>query len=301
MWRRVNKENLMRAAEIGLGQHHENRTMNVWTVCEDYEVYDEAIVAKYPHFDPKNERSIAGESGRWRGYRPLEETSDLFLKLARLHDEPNFVEAALDFSRAYGMLSVVSVKDGLSMHRMSLRAFQAEAKRAWKVLKLYETVLNSDAVAAQSILYERQNEQTEVVPGSDLEEALFEESGKEGLEEFVLYSALDVALELVNETVRDLCHLEARIFDSDLFTVAVAFPTDPSVVKSAWRFDNLLGAAYLQMYWLMTSGGTIARCDYCGRVMSLTRPHPEGRKRRRDKRFCDDACRQAHHRAKRKS
>lgn len=287
----------MRAAEIGLGQHHENRMMNVWGVCEDYEVYDKAIVAKYPHFDPKNERSIAGESGRWRGYRPLEETPDLFLKLARLHDEPNFTEAALDFSRAYGMLSVVSVKDGLSIDRMSLRAFQAEATRAWKVLKLYETVLNSDVVAAQSILYE-QEERTNLVPESELEAVILQESGEEVLEEYVLHGALEIALKLVNKTVRELCYVEARISYSDPFTESILFPTDPSVVKSAWRFDNLLGAAYLQMYWLLTSGGTIARCDYCGRVMSLTRPHPEGRKRRRDKRFCDDACRQAHHRAK---
>ena len=66
-------------------------------------------------------------------------------------------------------------------------------------------------------------------------------------------------------------------------------------------FDNLLGAMYLQMYWLMTSSDSIARCEHCGWVILLGRPHPEGRKRRSDKRFCDDACRQAHHRSKKQS
>jgi hypothetical protein len=42
----------------------------------------------------------------------------------------------------------------------------------------------------------------------------------------------------------------------------------------------------------------VTRCEYCGRIISLALSHPEGRKRRRDKRFCDDACRQANHRAK---
>jgi adenine-specific DNA-methyltransferase len=51
---------------------------------------------------------------------------------------------------------------------------------------------------------------------------------------------------------------------------------------------------------ILTSGGDLVRCEHCRRVISLARPHPQGRKRRRDKRFCDDACRQAHHRSKKK-
>jgi hypothetical protein len=65
----------------------------------------------------------------------------------------------------------------------------------------------------------------------------------------------------------------------------------PSAVKLIWSFDDLLGAMYLQMYWILTSGGNLVRCEHCKRVISLARPHPQGRKRRRDKRFCDDACR----------
>jgi hypothetical protein len=72
-------------------------------------------------------------------------------------------------------------------------------------------------------------------------------------------------------------------------------------VTAGWNFESLLGAMYLQMYWLMASGSEIARCEYCGLLLSLARPNPEGRKRRSDRRFCGDACRQAHHRAKKKS
>ena len=76
---------------------------------------------------------------------------------------------------------------------------------------------------------------------------------------------------------------------------------DPSEVTAQWRFKSLLGAMYLQMYWLMAAGSELTRCENCGRLISLARPSPESRKRRRDKRFCDDACRQAHHRSKKKS
>jgi hypothetical protein len=44
------------------------------------------------------------EELHWRSYDPLEETPDLFLKLARLHQEPNFERAVLTFSHTYGVL-----------------------------------------------------------------------------------------------------------------------------------------------------------------------------------------------------
>jgi len=66
-----------------------------------------------------------------------------------------------------------------------------------------------------------------------------------------------------------------------------------------WPLDNLLGAMYLRMYWLMTSAEELKRCEHCGLLNPLARPHPEGRKRR-DKKICDDACRQAHHRSKKR-
>ena len=79
-----------------------------------------------------------------------------------------------------------------------------------------------------------------------------------------------------------------------------SYQADPMKLRSIWEFDNLLGAMYLQMYWLMTSAGELKRCEHCGRIVSLSCPHPEGRKRRSDKRFCDDACRLANHRSKKK-
>ena len=301
MWHRLSRDDLTQAVGLALEHYDGNRPLNIWTVCDDYEVRDEAIVAKHPTFAFKDGRWNDENSHRWRGYQPLEETPDLFLKLARLHDEPDFVEAALRFTRTYGVLGVDTVKKGSVVDGTSLAGFREEAARARKVLKLYEAVLNRDPVAAHATLHGLRSERTEIVPESELEVVILEESGRYALKEHLLHRALVVTLELVNVRVRDLCHLEARISYDDPYGATRILSTGPPMVKSTWRIDNLSGAAYLQMHWLLTSGGDITRCDYCGRVMSLTRPHPEGRKRRQDRRFCDDACRQAHHRSKKKS
>jgi hypothetical protein len=47
---------------------------------------------------------------------------------------------------------------------------------------------------------------------------------------------------------------------------------------AAWGFRNLLGAAYLQFYWLITSRADIKRCKYCGHIIpSQRRPGKERR------------------------
>jgi len=74
-------------------------------------------------------------------------------------------------------------------------------------------------------------------------------------------------------------------------------PLRPDRLTSTWRVRNLLGAIYLQFYWLITSLGDLSRCRYCGRIISYAPPMPESgrRKPRRDKEFCDSRCRQNYH------
>ena len=114
--------------------------------------------------------------------------------------------------------------------------------------------------------------------------------------EGIAQSVLAQVAVIVNKVVQKRCYIFPH------FTKE--FPSPKTVtagIRSSWGFDNLLGAAYLQMWWLMTSGGDVTRCENCRRIMSLARTHPNGRKRRRDKRFCSDSCRQAHHRSKKRS
>jgi hypothetical protein len=102
------------------------------------------------------------------------------------------------------------------------------------------------------------------------------------------------AVQTVEEVVHGVCRNRIR------FSLESSRRPDLSTVHTAWEFESLIGAMHLQMWWLMASAGDITRCEFCGRIVSLARSSPGGRKHRRDKRFCDDACRQAHHRSKKK-
>ncbi len=70
-----------------------------------------------------------------------------------------------------------------------------------------------------------------------------------------------------------------------------------SLTASLWP-RNLLGAMYLQFYWLITSAGDLSRCKHCGRFLSYAPPISatgKTRKPRNDKEFCDSRCRQNYH------
>jgi hypothetical protein len=97
-----------------------------------------------------------------------------------------------------------------------------------------------------------------------------------------LWQALETAADEVGYMVRNYC--------TPVLSVEEGSRT-PSGVTAHWNFKSLLGAMDLQMYWLMAAGSDLTRCEHCGLLISLARPNPEGRKRRRGKRFCDDACR----------
>jgi hypothetical protein len=258
----------------------------LWSVCDEYEIQGDKIVATI---------RFSNISEEWTDYAPLEDVPDLFLKFSRIYREDSFEEAALAFSHNYGLPSsdqeIVASEidiDG-AVEKISLSRFREEARKAHCVLTLYEAVLNEDAQAAKKIFQEHRAIRLF---------ALYDEFFRiENLHDpyGLLHISLLCAIETVQEIVHKLCRQHIRI------DVQMDRVPDLSTAKMFWDFDDLLGAMYLQMWGLMASGGNIARCEYCGRIISLARPHPEGRKRRRDKKFCDDACRQAHHRSKSKS
>ena len=254
--------------------------------CKEYELHEDWIVAAFSSEDIEN----------WRHYSPLEEAPDLFLKFCGLHREPDFARAALLFAQRYG-LPIGTIGEGASGYmpeELALQHFFEESRRAWVVLSLYESVLNRDEDAAMSLLSTYHHI-------DDVFQGYFDALTRNKSDDMAglppLHSALAASVSTVDTLVRKSCRQHTIIaFDG------MPHP-DPSVVRLVWSFDNLLGAMYLQMYWIMTSGGNLTRCEHehCRRVISLAKPHPEGRKRRSDKRFCNDACRQAHHRRKKRT
>lgn len=292
MYRKIGRDDLKHVVSIALESQGQHDWDNGWSVCADYTLRGNVIVPIYP-------LSYDNASTKWRRYKPLEETPDLFIRLARLHEADDFLDAALRFTHRYGLLGGSSFVETSDWQKMKISAISGEAERAWKILRMYEAVLNQDVSTVRAITSESRKNHDANESRSALEAALLTEIGEWGLEQYSLHEGLNRSLEMVYNTVRKHCRFQPYVPMEDLDNGL--FNTDASTVRNVWRFKNLLGAAYLQMYWLMTSGGELSRCTHCGRIMSLSRPNPEGRKPRRDRKFCDDACRQAQHRNKRKA
>jgi hypothetical protein len=277
MRRRIDPRAFGRAGELVGPRQRAGRS---WYVCEGYEL-SAGIIRMKPDIGAARTKSYA-----LKPYKPLEDVPDLFLRFARLHKSTNFPEAALSWSHKYGVPGGDSQGHSSSMESMKLSLFWTEAKRAWIILTMYEAALNRDAQTIRDLIH------NDLYRDDALEWSVhdFREGWSEA--EYLAVALLTPVYD-VDSTVQLLCRRSLEV-------PTPYYDPDPSNVTSSWEFDSLVGAMYLQMYWLLESGGDVTRCEHCGRIISLGRPHPGGRKRRSDKRFCDEACRQAHHRSKKR-
>jgi hypothetical protein len=302
MWHQLSKRDFDRTSRL-MGGRSASRE---WKVCEAYELTKPSDVPEGDadsYFVVPKYRNGPATFDKWRRYEPLVETPDLFLKFARLYQAQDRPEAMLDWVRTYGTL-------GHGQPPWVPGAPQ-EAKGFWKavgkaagLLALYEAVLNRDSQRVQRAIlikfpyvgiwwqiYDEQPDEHGHMNREFLASQIAESVEKSYDGDYLWYTLETVADE-VQRMVGTLCSPVLMVEEGS---------HDPSKVTAQWHFKNLLGAMYLQMYWLMAAGSELTRCEYCGRLISLARPSPESRKRRRDKRFCDDACRQAHHRSKKMS
>lgn len=218
-------------------------------------------------------------------YHPLRDAPDLFLKFAKIHVSRDQEDAALEWTNRFGLLGGDSEGRFQDADKVPVSLFLAEAKKAWGVLSLFEAACNKDVPTIKEIVWN--SDYRDVVDG------FVDKLREDWPDEEYLETGLRVAWWHVESTTQTLCRPAMELEEN-------YYPHDPMKLRKIWVFDNLLGAMYLQMYWLMTSAGELKRCEHCGRIVSLARPHPEGRKRRSDKKFCDNACRLANHRNKKK-
>ena len=301
MWHRISRDDFVTTSEL---QRRGGSGTRSWQVCEEYEPRepDEASRDDYlafkitPKYPPNRD-------DKWRTYHPLEDTPDLFLKFARLYRDDRyryvdsvFVNSILDWVHKYGLLGYEK-SSYYGGPEATISNYAGSAYWAAGILAMYEAALNGDEEAAKNAVLEEFLSVDIVGPELNrMGTKRAVESKTDWIEQrrngsYVEY-ALETAMDLVTFWVREECFPTLHLIEG---------AGDPSKISAGWRFTSLRGAMYLQMYWLMAASGDVTRCEYCGRIISLARPYPEGRKRRRDKRFCDDACRQAHHRSKKKS
>lgn len=150
-----------------------------WRVCEDYEIrrLSENIESAYLRAKyPKHQNT------KWMEYKPLQESPNLFLRFAKLHERELSEKLALDWARKYGLLGYVPDQEtmlqksragGVSWEELrrvprpkqvpevsgipsdgTVGVFWEEVRRAAGVLMMYEAALHGDNEVAKGVIRE---------------------------------------------------------------------------------------------------------------------------------------------------
>jgi hypothetical protein len=194
-------------------------------------------------------------------------------------------------------------------------AYLLEIAKSNKLITLYEAILNQDSekiVQCYAFHEGCDPEELREKWRSELEENREIDLKLKGkgygayrgvLDDGVIYEALptDWTSFLIDMALRDIWKIVGAALSVFAYPSITAQgmlgPLSPGKLRSHWGARNLLGAMYLQFYWLITSAGDLSRCKYCERIISYAPaiPESEGRKPRKDKEFCDSRCRQNYH------
>lgn len=265
-----------------------NLREGIWEVFDSYELRDgEALAA-------------VGKEGRV--YRPLTDTPALFLEFASLPEDPGLddepdtqhnAQTAREWAETYGTLGLTAAqsrhREGTSTRGGSsdtVAAFVSEARIANQTLRLWEAATARDGPDLDAIhTFARQHYRPHVVK--------FFTDTPERSREFALSEAAKAVQEKVGGSVYP--SLYGHLDD----------------LKQGWDFTNLLGAMWMQMFWVLIDPSRARRCERpgCERVVYHEQPESgeppadPGFERnarlpyntRKDKKFCSDKCRNSHY------
>lgn len=317
MRRRLNREDLL---ESGAPFREEGRASKFrWRVYENYQLV--RMKTRVGYF-----RAAGADVGH--AYEPITDVPYLFLKFARLEEQRDHGDAIARWISTYGLL-------GLHRHERSVpveprrfrssfsrvgvepaseysdqggrdetfRGFWEEVRYANMALTCWEAALSNDENQLEQAMLRRRHPQfaDEDTYLESIRLNYAARARKSGVTytDVLVHDATFHALTSVQEVLQAFAYPyiatsspRRRRIPDRLYS--------PDGLAATWWPRNLLGAMYLQMYWLMTSSGDLARCKHCGRIISYAPPVPVGeeykaRKPRKDKEFCDSRCRQNFH------
>jgi hypothetical protein len=265
-------------------------------------------------------RAVVGATEK-RRYSPLHEVPHLFLEFARLAEQKDQLGALNAWIAKYGLLGLhrrgsrnrdLEASESSPDFRHNLGPLPDELEEysdlggtgetvalvkremylANTALLYWEALLSGEDDQLEKVIYgnERSREQTEPQQRKRRSES-------NQISATYVGSSLDAAV-FVMHRVEEI--LEAFTYPC-IAVAPIQFGQGgiirPGTLARSWRPRNLLGAMYLQFYWLITSESDLSRCRYCGRIISYAPPVVESkaRKPRKDKEFCDSRCRQNYH------
>ena len=261
---------------------------------EDGEIVENKVVRKYA---PLRDAALFPNFARLAEDQKMD-TQGLYLRRERLEgafalpdelDTEKNRTVALDWIRRYGVLGLTPHPrtgtwwpDPRGGEGDTLKRFVYEAWVANASLRLYEAASSEQDVSTIESIF-RLSDHYRLPEGS----APRFRSPKQ---------ARRAALEEVNEQV------ETRL---ELHGFPKTYERPDGAFMRSFGFRSLLGAMWLQMWWLLTTTGEegISRCPWCNRIITIEPPVPvenpqhtnaRGKyKTRKDKTYCND-----NHRAK---
>jgi hypothetical protein len=320
MRRRLNRDDLSASSPVAASIHQPSLRL-LWTVYDEY--------GRSHNSDGETCLVVPANAQVANRYEPLVNTPYLFLEFARIVEGRDRVQALYDWTFRRGLLGMDNNSDRGGDNETPDEIW-AQALQANNLLTMYEAALSRDLHRLKKIF----GLGAEGWLGGDMIIPLFGyELGPLGLghqQEPMDPSAslrdvtdtrdlkyLRVSLDLKQiDNVDLLAEIAVRIV-IDLVQQALATlvrPTfgtlslnpedttnrwwEPELLTRSWLPLNLLGAMYLQFYWMMTSSGDLTRCKYCGQIISRASSVSRNgrvRKPRSDRKFCTSQCRQNYH------
>jgi hypothetical protein len=286
----------------------------VWEVFDGYEIHEPDDGSPY----------LQATGSVRKTYRPLADTPHLFLEFARLADKPVNRGVLESWLNEYGLLGM-HYNDGRPYVPVyypepatpplmyfteggpgeTAGYFGLSVMEAGRVLSLYEAAVNHNTDALMRLLSDLEVKRC-------MERALYSSlaqttgGGRKvdvDQDQMLTETLMDKALMKVWHVVQDkLSNFTYPTINHELPSTS-ALPyfhkgeaLAPHRLGASWGFRNLIGAMYLQFYWLITSRAEIKRCKYCDRIISLAPPTTsdgkKGRKPRSDKKYCNKSCQQ---------
>lgn len=244
-------------------------------------------------------------------YEPLTDVPHLFLEFARAGEKED-QEALRKWVAKYGLLGL-HPRQPDARRRPKERDYQfdpaggpgetllrvtLEAEKASCALTAWEAAVSKDKDHLEEALFGRPEKLSML---EESRQASRKDFASQARSSGIAYAdtLLDVALVTTAKIVQDA--VEAFAYPSlelDIFERSSDAPYSPELLRRTWAPRNLLGAMYLQFYWLITSAGDVTRCKHCGRFLSDAPPISAAggtRKPRKDKEFCNSRCRQNYH------
>jgi len=202
----------------------------------------------------------------------------------------------IPFSRLKNLLSLNEKYDDRGGPEESVDLFRREVNYAAHALDMYKAALTRNVKKLEEVLeVEGTSQRVPEIREFFDEHSLRKKDSESYVDELVGWATRLVTIQ-VQRVLSKFAYPSISTDLSDPWAVEGKLPGPQSLTASLWP-RNLLGAMYIQFYWMITSGSALTYCAYCEAPISYapTVPGRGKRKTYKNRKYCSKQCRQNYH------